>query len=269
MAVAKQITLRESFRYARPPVDHSSDDYVMIPKDSGGSTDHTIPPKIWIAYPVENYITRADIELEHDQPRLEAFLPVTEVPFTICNEADVVRAATLYILHPINEALNSRYENKIYCRSEIRQPSGVRSGVSSGVTWQFWDSTSAQYTVIAILLPKDRGVLAWSDCVYALQEQSNCTEAIEAACSTSANTAFTGNMVPIAKQAVRYAWSTGTHYAAVFDWDSLFMFRYHELDPDEPSVGDWTQGTWVREEGETTFRKALLGFLLEACKARI
>jgi hypothetical protein len=264
MANATQITLQESFRYVLPSFNQDSAVYLTMSKNSGASTEATDPPKLWIEYPVENYITRADAELQQDGDRLQAYLPVVESPFMIFTEADVVRAATLYVLHPINEALNARYQDGIYCRSESKQQSGGRCDV----VWQAWDSASEDWTVIAVLELKNRGVLDWSDCSGALQNQSNYAQAIQAAWATTENTLFENNMIPIAKQAAHYAWSTGTHYVAVFDWDSLFMFRYERADFESKSIGDWTYGTWVQEDGVATFRKALLGFLLEAYEAR-
>lgn len=134
--------------------------------------------------------------------------------------------------------------------------------------WQIYDNVSDDWVVIAVLELKNRGVLNWSDVSVALQDENTCEEAIEAAFEDPARTLFQNSMVPISKQAAHYAWSTGTHFVAVFDWDSLFMFRYKNVDFGTRSVGDWTYGTWVQEDGITTFRKALLGFLLEACEAR-
>jgi hypothetical protein len=186
-----------------------------------------------------------------------------ETPFTIFTEADVFRAATLYILHPINEALNARYENRTLCRSESKQIS--RGGCD--VSWQFWNRDEEGWTVFAVLELKNRGVLKWSDMVGALRDEETREDGLEEALSKRGNTLFLSNMVPISKQAAHYAWATGSHYIAVFDWDSLFMFRYESVDSETKSIGDWTYGTWVQEDEVTTFRKALLGFLLEAYEA--
>jgi len=196
--------------------------------------------------------------------RLQAYLPVLERPFQIFTEADVVRAATLYILHPINEALNARHQNRIHCRSESTQISRGRCDV----LWQFWNSDEGDWTVIAVLELKNRGVLQWSDIEGARRDEKTREDGLDEALSKRGRTLFLSNMVPISKQAAHYAWATGTHHVALFDWDSLFMFRYESVDFETKSIGDWAYGPWVKEDEATTFRKALLGFLLEACEAQ-
>ena len=259
-----QITLFESFYATRPTLDPEPARYIQITAASGQSTDMTDPPKVWINYPVTEYTALADASLEQYQERLQTHLPAVERPFLIFSEADVVRAAALYMLHPINEALNACSPRQIFCRSESKQQGGGRCDV----LWQYFDEQEGAWVVIAVLELKNRGMLHWNDLRNALRDTSTYAEGVNKAVDAEDFTLFGDNMVKISKQAAAYAWQTGTPFVAVLDWDSLFMFQFNDVDDEQQSVGDWTWGTWVVEEDSITFRKALLGFLLQACANR-
>lgn len=90
MASATQITLQESFLWARPSFNQGAADYILITGNSGASTEATDPPKVWIHYPVDNYITLADAELDLNRERLQRYLPIVEIPFMIFNEYCII-----------------------------------------------------------------------------------------------------------------------------------------------------------------------------------
>jgi hypothetical protein len=72
--------------------------------------------------PVEEDVTilrKADDSLKKLTLYLRNYLPAIERPFLMITEGDVLRATTLYVVHPINLALNAKYKDSpIYCLSE-------------------------------------------------------------------------------------------------------------------------------------------------------
>lgn len=74
-------------------------------------------------------------------------------------------------------------------------------------------------------------------------------------------TTFRGNAVQLSKQAAAYAIRQKTQFVGLFDWDSMFLFQFGELDLGQRAIGDSAHGTWVEDESPTFFRKTLLGFL--------
>jgi hypothetical protein len=63
-----------------------------------------------------SYDQKADDSLKKLAVYLRNYLPAVERPFLMETEGDVLRATTLYVVHPINLALNAKYrDTPIYC----------------------------------------------------------------------------------------------------------------------------------------------------------
>jgi hypothetical protein len=197
-------------------------------------------------------------------------LPAVERPFLMSTEADVLRATTLYLTHPINQALNAKYENKIYCLSE-----NVMGGLRCDITWKC--KIGEDFDTIAVLELKRRGVLRWNDFQSARSDAANRETKIQEAYAkmedydndTAAATTFTENAIWLSRQAAAYAIRQETQFIGLFDWDSMFLFQFGEIDLDESTIGDSAHGTWVEDKSPTFFRKALFGFLVAACETKI
>lgn len=98
------------------------------------------------------YAQTADDILKKLALSLRNPLPAVERPFLMSTEGDVLRATTLYVIHPINQALNAKYDKKIYCLSE-----NVKGGVRCDITWKYKNGND--FDTIAVLELKRRGVL--------------------------------------------------------------------------------------------------------------
>ena len=177
------------------------------------------------------------------------------------NEADVVRATVLYLLHPVNQAINAQYGH-IFCAAEDQGNGPLRCDV----VWKIW--RDGEWSIIAILELKKRGVLSLGDFIHARVNYKDIPYHIQRALREPSSTFLKGNAVTLSQQAAAYAWKRNTKYVALFDWNSLFLYSFAGLDAKSETVGDWAYGTWIVEDPTTTFRKAILGFLITACMAK-
>ncbi|KAL2015020.1 hypothetical protein VTK56DRAFT_6520 [Thermocarpiscus australiensis] len=89
---------------------------------SGVSTADTTPPMLWLARPANDYTTKAHEALGTPTVHGAAtqnHMPALEATFEVRCEADIHRAAALYLLHPAHVALTALYPNvRIRCFSE-------------------------------------------------------------------------------------------------------------------------------------------------------
>jgi len=214
------------------------------------------------------YAQNADGILEKLASFLESSLPTIEDPFLVITEGDVLRATTLYLVHPINLALNARYGNTpIHCLAE-----NSKDGIRCDITWKYQNGDNLD--TIAVLELKRRGVLWWEEFECAKSDARNRGDKIrEAYANMGANnhvaTTLKGNAITLSKQAAAYAVRQETQFIGLFDWDSMFLFQFCNLDRDTEDIGDWAYGTWVKDTEPTFIRKTLFGFLVAACEAKI
>jgi len=265
-------TIYQSFSCSLPDLGLDEAEYYAI-SASSESTATTDPPKIWEPDPTP-YAQKASDTLKKLASSLRNPLPAVERPFRMLTEGDVLRATTLYVTHPINQALNAKYKNTpIYCLSE-----NVKGGVRCDIIWKYKNGND--FHTIAVLELKRRGVLRWDDFQCAESDAANRETKIQEAYARmddddnddggyAVATTFRGNAVQLSKQAAAYAIRQKTQFVGLFDWDSMFLFQFGELDLGQRAIGDSAHGTWVEDESPTFFRKTLLGFLVAACEAKI
>ncbi|OCK98782.1 uncharacterized protein K441DRAFT_693517 [Cenococcum geophilum 1.58] len=258
-------TVYQSFYRSLPDLQLDKAEYYQI-GPSGHTTSTTDPLKTWEPAPI-SYAQKADDILKKLASSLRSPLPAIERPFLMITEGDVLRATTLYVVHPINQALNAKYRNTpIYCLAE-----NFREGIRCDITWKYRNGEDLD--TIAVLELKRRGVLRWDDFECA---ESNATtrkdkiqEAYGKVGSNGAATTLKGNAITLSQQASAYAIRQETQFIGLFDWDSMFLFQFCGLDPDAEEIGDWAYGTWVEDKEPNVFRKTLFGFLVAACEAKI
>lgn len=65
-------------------------------------------------------------------------------------------------------------------------------------------------------------------------------------------TILEGNAVAVSQQAAAYAIRQETRFVGLFDWNSMFLYYFGELNLDNDQIGDSAYGTWV-EDGGTEF----------------
>ena len=132
------------------------------------------------------------------------------------------------------------------------------------------------FHTVAVLELKRRGVLRRDDFESAKADAANREAKIEESYANMLSndadaeaTNFEGNAFWLSKQAAAYAIEQETQFVGLFDWDSMFLFRFGEFNPGEEGVGESAYGTWVEDRNPTFFRKALFGFLVAACEVNI
>ena len=181
----------------------------------------------------------------------------------------MLRATTLYLSHPINQALNAKYKGKLTCLSE-----NVQGGVRCDVTWKWYNDQTRTYDTIAVLEVKRRGVLLWDDFRAAQTDaagrHTKMEEAYSNACEGGGRfvaTALRNNAVYLSSQASAYALRQHTKFVALFDWDSLFLFQLNEMG--KKFVGDCAYGTRVEGKDPGIFsERVFLDFWLPPATQR-
>lgn len=172
------------------------------------------------------------------------------------------------MLHPINLAINAKYENTpIYCLAE-----NSKERIRCDITWKYRDGEDLK--TIAVLELKRRGALSWEDFGCAESNAGNREDKMQEAYANTYDgddvaTTFKNNAIPLSKQAAAYAIRQKTRFVGLFDWNYTFLFQFCQLDLAEKNIGDWAYGTWVQETEPTFFRRTLFGFLVAACEAKI
>lgn len=215
-----------------------------------------------------SYDQKADNVLKTLASALQSSLPAVERPFLMITEGDVLRATTLYLLHPINLALNAKYEDTpIYCLSE-----DSKERIRCDITWKYRDGRDLK--TIAVLELKKRGALSWEDFERAESNAGNREDKMQEAYANTDDgddvaTTFKENAIPLSKQAAAYAIRQKTQFVGLFDWNYMFLFQFCQLNLAEKNIGDCAYGTWVQETDSMLFRKTLFGFLAAACEAKI
>ncbi|KAF2763305.1 hypothetical protein EJ05DRAFT_472222 [Pseudovirgaria hyperparasitica] len=256
------LTIAESF-------DHKLPDLALGPHDnprcgdSGNTTKNTIPPKIWVTVPADSWSDATNEPLgRHRSALITSQVAATEVPFEMPVEADVSRATVLYLTHPINKALENIFGGKVRFAAELSNTVGSAT-LRMDLTWFYYPIPGVK-KVIAILELKKRGMLVyehWSD-AYAT------SKTMDKKLNEDKDTFFVDNAEKMMKQISAYVLRHKTKYAALFDWETLFLGYFAEADFNRENIGDWVAGTYIGGDSSARpFRKVVLGWLLCACAA--
>lgn len=245
-------TIRESFKQTLPNLPQ--DGTAKVATMSGQSTSLTDPPCLFVARAIDAYSASADDALKDGKVRTQtenAYLPAIEQTFYLFTEGDVVRAAALYLLHPVNVALAAIFPRRsIYCSAELAS-NGTRPDVV------YMDGN----TLVAVLEFKNTGIIVPAQFEVAGLRGTSTMEDINRKCDTrSGNTFFEDNSWVLLKQMANYRNNRQTDYIAIFDWNHLFIAVF------TPQSENFVHGTFVHREGngERYLRRALLGWLIEA-----
>jgi hypothetical protein len=243
-----------------------------VATESGESTTNTDPPRFAIPSPT-NWANRGTAFVQPlGQSLHNQFICSREECIYHANEGDVVRAAALYLLHPVNQALCAHQilAGTINCQSEYTA-NRVRSDITYYKTPPASNGTSRAFAVVEF---KKRGIIRQQE-FQAAQKVLNPGQGhdtnyyTQAATNRDYGTFYTGSSRILMKQAGSYATRQRTQYVALFDWDVLVLVRFIEMDPELDvedlvvnGVGDWCETTIITRSHE--MRAALLGFLASA-----
>ncbi|KAI9674982.1 MAG: hypothetical protein M1817_001388 [Caeruleum heppii] len=281
-------TIAESFRQRLPTLDQRVLPNPMAsatPDDrpyrqshaSAPSTTATDPPGAWeqdqpstLFDLVRDLIPQGN---EQIPPPLQGYLPALESSHMLHTEGDVVRAAVLYLLNPVNKAL------ELLCPAgcHIECVTDASHGMSSrtDIAWRCGDVQNRS-TTFAVLEFKNTYALHWPDFKPGLanlnpnapiDEQPE--EMLTAASDSRTGTLLNGNAVVVAKQAQKYHNETGCTDVAIFDWDTMFIFDFFLMDEDS-SPPQLVKGIWFEEtvhgRPHETFRMLLFGMLVRSMR---
>ena len=253
---SRSMTLFDSFNSPLP----------ALPKKEGLGRTHissdtvlkTAAPKFWIDRTIQPYEWLADEALSTRAVKLDTVehcLPTLEYTFKVSAEADVVRAAALYFIHPCNVALQAKHSDvEILCLAEFPSP-----GMRPDIIYRKGGRTFAilEYKVIDAVNGEEfvEARVEWG---LSPREISGIKREVQQAGKKSL---FEGNSLKQIKQMACYSNRSRekTKYIAMFNWDWLFLSVFSS----DKAIVD---GTLVDRDGpeKNKVRKAFLGWLLEA-----
>jgi hypothetical protein len=197
--------------------------------------------------------------------RLRERIPQNEGTHSLRTEADVLDASRLYLLHPVNVAVNELLKNgRLECRREHVASSTSRTDI----LWVHIHND--QTTNIAVLEFKNAFVLRKADFSPAMVNASEAERAVAKTFAGDTETLLTGNAYWLSKQAVKYHEELQTADVAIFDWNNMVVFDFSGMSetPQNPKLA---RAIWFSEAGKNhnqhqTFRALLLGFLIRALR---
>ena len=82
-------------------------------------------------------------------------------------------------------------------------------------------------------------------------------------------TTLRGNTIDLSRQAAAYAIQQETEFVGLFDWDSMFLFQFDELDLDEEIIGDSAYGNGLTTEDQNSSERLCLDSYLPLAKRRL
>lgn len=198
------------------------------------------------------------------------------------NEADVVRTAALYLIHPVCQALNANptANGTFASQCEDNSADGVRTDIT------FYKTTPRPADrPFAVVEFKRRTVIKRAEMDAALRnynptaatataDLARILAAIPAAGrGQTYPTLFKSGSNHLLKQASAYAITNRTRYVALFDYDHLVCFYFPELDDTQQTraavIAAGGAGNYVEIDvypfaESNQMRRALLGFLEDA-----
>ncbi|KAG8163833.1 hypothetical protein KVR01_005751 [Diaporthe batatas] len=236
----------------------------------GGSTQVATPPAIWFKKDLSNYTSRGNTVCVAQEAKLtRSYLPAPYSPCVLETEADVVRSSALWLLHPVVIALQSHLaDQKVGCHAEVTIDD-CRCDALIKIDGEV--VAVIEYKNRAHIKPAEFARGRIRDCSVA--NRLEIIDSIDLVTKTKTESLMANNAKCLTKQAAAYSSKFGTRYVALFDWDNLFLwhfagkeFRLRRASKLPYTALDgharWAYGTPV--EGRQNFRKALLGFIMEA-----
>jgi hypothetical protein len=247
-----------SDEHPRYPTERKAEMQARTVRPSSQTTHDQVPPRVLIAESVETWLRLAENFIYSTRARNNANLNYGHIPLTeqcsIATEHDVVKLSTLYIIHPVMIAINAKFPNVLTQYSESpaqplridltfnRQPSIYGPGVREVV--MIMEYKRCWY------IHEDEFANAMRDDLYtALEELDELRQ--WSTLQPGSNASW------FVKQARAYAINTGCHYAALCDYEHLILIHFLDHESAEVTIVPRSE-----------FRKALLGFLIAACRDR-
>ncbi|KAI1420595.1 hypothetical protein F5Y12DRAFT_109952 [Xylaria sp. FL1777] len=265
------VTIIESFNYPLPSIQNGN----SIDEDpdthlSGSKAAQTDPPVFCAPLEKECWVKLGHKTLQSIRLPTE-YLSLPEKAMVHMSEADVIRSAAIYLLHPINQVLYT-ISPSTTCLAE-RASKNVRSDIC-------FIRGGTQGRIFALVEFKRRGVIRPNEFRRASRQltqdpntqRAQINQCVQAAMNEDQKTFFTGNSFKLIKQAAAYAIDSGTRYVALFNWDYLVLIHFGGINPglvvevlEAQGVGPYCDITMIPNSPRSAdIRPALLGFLVRA-----
>lgn len=176
---------------------------MMIPSDktyrpirsSASSTPEADPVAVYFEETIDlyhNLFDRNFPRISHSSP-LSARMPVLEDTHILETEADILRLATLQLIHPVNIALQQICSpgTRIFCRTETST-----SGTSRfNVEWSLYDTRGNMLSRLAILEIKSTNVIHKDNFKRAAIDEANYQSKIVRAIDTESSSLLKRNAI--------------------------------------------------------------------------
>ncbi|KAK9235075.1 hypothetical protein V1525DRAFT_285726 [Lipomyces kononenkoae] len=185
-------------------------------------------------------------------PRSLTFFPIeADHTYYLDLEADVVRAAHVYLVHPVNVILQSIYPQlNICCKSEVRWLRGD-SYSRLDMNWQF---NGVIFAVLEFKRPYSIRYSEWRKPMTGAGQ-------------------VTGNGQKIARQLKKYGLYARTPYVGVFDWFTLMLLklggRMTIWKKETGGVPPTTPAEYAWVDLDGAMRMALFCFVMEALQWKL
>ncbi|KAK4153550.1 hypothetical protein C8A00DRAFT_15255, partial [Chaetomidium leptoderma] len=254
-------TIHESFSKPLPNINKKLGLGEKV-NSSNTETLNTTPPMLWLDRSIADYTTPAETALAKRQVQevtVQYCIPALEGTLRIECEPDVVRPSALYLLHPVHMALRALHPDvAILCMSEPykEQTGKIRPDIVYKKNGKVFAILEYKVPGAVDKLEFDRARMPWASSKIKIADQKS------KGSGRKDSTWFQDKSTVLMKQVTRYVNMTETtRYAALFNWDFMFLTVYDRLDT------ELIYGTLLSRTGSNTankLRKAYLGWLMEA-----
>ncbi|KAJ5105709.1 hypothetical protein NUU61_003056 [Penicillium alfredii] len=243
-----------------PQVVFANNQYRAI-RSSASSTVEEDAAAVYWEEDIETYhnlLDRYFPRIGHASP-LSSRMPIAEQTHRLETESDVLRLATLQLLHPVNVALQQSCPpgTRIFCRTENSPSLSSRFDVE----WALFNTRDECLCTLAILEIKNTHVILKDDFKHAAVNERNFQSKTTMAMKQPDLSLLKRNAFWLSKQARKYA--RNCPYVAVFDWNAMFIFSFI------PRSQKPVRGLYFDENGRTgdmTFRRLLFAFVIRPLK---
>jgi hypothetical protein len=233
--------------------DALSQDAQRQAKSSSTGTNQTNPPKLLVTQSVDHWIDLANSLLQKFQTPLRRshIADDEQAKAELKIEADVVRVCYTYITHPLGNTINIMYKADITVKTEEKSDR-YRYDFSFNIRQ---DQPNKQN--IMIIEFKRLGLIKYEQFEHAMREEEDIAQTFEDLedCGEETTLDSTSNACILSKQAVAYAKNWDCKFVALCDYDNLVLLRFNQN----------SEYAYVTAVERRSIRKALLGFLIEAC----
>ncbi|KAF9697862.1 hypothetical protein EKO04_004121 [Ascochyta lentis] len=222
---------------------------------SSTGTDNATPPKLLVKRASTYWTQKANTFLQSNRTALQRECVAEDEKLRaraeLRIEADVVRVSYTYITHPIANAINVRYRTPVTVKAEEKS-----DRYRHDLSFNIHQDDSHNRKTIMIIEFKRIGLIKYEQFTEAMREEQDIRETLDELEEDGELTTLASSALVLTKQAAAYADNWECPYVALCDFDRLVLLR---LDLKR----DIAHATTVQRKD---IRKALLGFLVEACE---